>query len=117
MIVNVTDTTATISWLPPDPPNGIITQYHVEYRSDTSGFMLLQPSNVDMIRTVTGLSSNTQYMFRVTAFTVEGNGPVSKIVVVHTSKRYIILYDTIIVCTCILSSIILTLLSCLYTHT
>ena len=92
MVVSVTDTTVTLSWMPPDPPNGIITQYQVEYRSNTSGFMLLQPSNVDLMRTVTGLSSNTQYMLRVTAFTVEGNGPVSKVMVAHTSKQ---LYYTV----------------------
>ena len=62
MVVSVADTTVTLSWMPPNPPNGIITQYQVEYRSDTSGFMLLQPSNVDLMHTVTGLSSNTQYM-------------------------------------------------------
>ena len=92
MVVSVTDTTVTLSWMPPNPPNGIITQYQVEYRSDTSGFMLLQPSNVDLMRTVTGLSSNTQYMLRVTAFTVEGHGPVSKVIFAHTSKQ---LYYTV----------------------
>ena len=85
-IVMVTDTTVTLSWMPPDPPNGNITQYQVEYRSNDGGFELLLPTNVNLTRTVTGLSSNTQYLFRVIAFTMEGNGPASSTVDAHTSK-------------------------------
>ena len=83
-VARITDDTVTLSWMPPDPPNGIITQYQVEYRSNSSGFELLQPTNVDLTRTVTGLSSNTQYVFRIIAFTVEGNGPASNTVGAHT---------------------------------
>ena len=85
-IVLVTDTTMTLSWMSPDPPNGIITQYQVEYRSNNSGFELLLPTTVNLTRTVTGLSSNIQYLFRIIAFTVEGNGPASSTVDAHTSK-------------------------------
>ena len=84
-VTRITDDTVTLSWMPPDPPNGIITQYQVEYRSNSSGFELLQPTNVGLMRTVTGLSSNTQYMFRIIAFTVEGNGPASSTIGAHTS--------------------------------
>ena len=84
IVVRVTDATVTLSWMPPDPPNGIITHYQVEYRSNSSGFELLQPTNVDLTRTVTGLSSNTQYVFRIIAFTLEGNGPASSTVGAHT---------------------------------
>ena len=38
MVVNITNTTVTLSWMPPDSPNGIITHYQVQYkRSDNSG--------------------------------------------------------------------------------
>ena len=76
-VMTVTDTTVTLSWMPPDPSNGIITQYQIEYRSNSSSFELLLPTNVELTRTITGLSSNTQYVFRIVAFTMEGNGPAS----------------------------------------
>ena len=84
-VVRVTDAMVTLSWMPPVPPNGIITQYQVEYRSNSSGFELLQPTNVNLTRTITGLSSNTQYIFRIIAFTMEGNGPASSTADAHTS--------------------------------
>ena len=57
MVVNVTDTTVTLSWIPPDSPNGIITHYQVQYkRSDSSGnFMSLELLDPILTYTVTGL--------------------------------------------------------------
>ena len=85
-VVRVTDTTVTLSWIPPDPPNGNITQYQVAYRSSSCDFELLLPTTVNLKHTVTGLSSNIHYVFQVIAFTVEGNGPASSTVDAHTSK-------------------------------
>ena len=85
-IVNTTDSTVTLSWMPPDPPNGIITQYELQYRRVGGSYTSLQPLNTDLTRTVTGLTSGTQYEFRVRARTTVGYGSFSSIVAVLVSK-------------------------------
>ena len=78
MVVSVTGTTATLSWMTPDPPNGMITQYELQYRICTDGSnTTLQLLNNEVTRTVTGLDVNTEYCFRVRAYTVIslGSGP------------------------------------------
>ena len=81
MIVDVTDTTVILSWMPPDSPNGIITRYQVQYRiansNDTYGN---NEVTTDLTYTVNGLTTNTEYEFRVRAFTVVGRGHPSNIV-------------------------------------
>ena len=78
MIVSDTDTTVTISWMPPDPPNGIIIQYQVQYRrngsSDNFADNEVNITATDLTYTVTGLMMATEYIFRVRAFTVVGRG-------------------------------------------
>ena len=88
MVVNVTDTTVSLSWMPPDTPNGIITQYQLQYwRSDSStNITLLNITNDTLTYTVTGLSSNTEYVFTVKAFTVVGHGDTSNEVTGYTGK-------------------------------
>ena len=78
-IVSTTDTTVTLSWITPGPANGIITHYKVDYRTSNGSYSSLEPFNTDLIRTITGLISNTEYNIRVTAFTVVGDGPASYI--------------------------------------
>ena len=85
MIVDVTDTTVTLSWMPPDPPNGIITQYQVQYRI-TGGGSFTNQMTTDLIDTITGLMTSTQYDFRVRASTVVGRGPPSNIVSAFVGK-------------------------------
>ena len=78
MVDSVTDTTVTLSWMTPDPTNGIITQYQLQYRRCTGGsYTTLQPLNNEVTRTVTGLVVDTEYCFRVRAYTVIslGAGP------------------------------------------
>ena len=79
IIVSITDTTITLSWKTPDPANGNITHYQVDYKTVDGSYSSLQPFNVNLIRTVTGLISNTEYKFRVTAFTIVGKGTPSYI--------------------------------------
>ena len=88
MIVSITNTTVSLSWMPPDTPNGIITQYQLQYRrSDSStNITSLNISNANLTYTVTGLSSNTEYLFIVRAFTVVGHGNASNEVNDYTSK-------------------------------
>ena len=88
MIVNVTDTTVTLSWMLPVSPNGIITEYRVRFvRSDNNVNRTRDTMNNNLMYTVMGLASNTEYAFEVRAFTRVGSGPYSDgTVTVHTSK-------------------------------
>ena len=75
MIINATDTTVTLSWMSPDMPNGIIVNYRVQYRrSDSSSpnYNSIDTNTNDLTYTVTGLSTNTEYNFRVRADTAVG---------------------------------------------
>ena len=87
MVVVVTNTIMTLSWMPPDPPNGIITQYQVQYRRSDGRFRNNQVTT-DLTDTVTGLMTGTQYDFRVRAFTVVGRGPPSDIVTIFVGKLH-----------------------------
>ena len=95
MIVNVIDTTVTLSWMSPDPPNGIIINYRVEYREtdDSSPDNLIDTMTNDTTYTVTGLNT-TEYNFRVRADTVVGRSDPSNVVSAFIGKLnicYIIL--------------------------
>ena len=85
-IVSITDTTITLSWKTPDPANGIITHYQVDYKTSNGSYSSLEPFNTNLICTITGLISNTEYNIRVTAFTVVGGGP-SRYITTHTGKH------------------------------
>ena len=97
MIVDVTDTTVTLSWMPPDPPNGIITQYQIQYRRTSSGGSFgNNQMTTDLTYTVTGLMTGTQYDLRVRAFTVVGRGPPSNVVTAFVGKlKYVLLLHII----------------------
>ena len=90
MVVNdsVTDTNVTLSWMSPDPPNGIITEYQIQYRrnSSTGDYMQKSIMNSTQNYTVTKLTSNTEYVFQVRAFTTVGSGDFSNSVTVRTSE-------------------------------
>ena len=87
MVIHVTDAIVILSWMLPKMSNGIITQYQMEYRSgNSSDFISLNITNSILTYTVTGLTSNTDYVFRVRAFTVVGHGPPSNEVTHYTSK-------------------------------
>ena len=97
MIVDVTDTTVILSWMPPDPPNGIITQYQVQYRiansDDSFGNNEVNTLSTDLNYTVTGLTTSTEYEFRVRAFTLVGRGPSSNVVTAFFGKlKYMLQY-------------------------
>ena len=91
MVVNFTDTThartVTLSWMPPDPPNGIITQYQVRYRRRGSNDIYLSQNivNTNLTYTVTNLI-NIEYELQIRAFTVVGNGVYSDLVFVRPGK-------------------------------
>ena len=88
-MVGVTDTKVTLSWTSPDPPNGIITRYRVQYRISGSSNKMIQDTTNNISKyTVTGLTSNTEYIFEVSAFTRVESGPYSDAVTVHTGKLH-----------------------------
>ena len=83
----VTDTTMTLSWMTPNPTNGIITQYQLQYRRCSDGsYITLQPLNNAVTCTVTRLSVDTEYCFRVRAYTVVGAGPYTTVTRGRTCK-------------------------------
>ena len=90
MVVDSTNTTVTLSWMPPDPPNGIITQYQVQYRRNNARDSFtdneVNISATDRTYTVTGLMIATEYRFRVRAFTAVGRGDPSNSVDVFIGK-------------------------------
>ena len=88
IVDDVTDTTVTLSWMPPDPPNGIITQYEVQRkRSDRNNYNNNNNQRTtNLALTVTGLNRGTEYDFRVRAFTVVGQGSNSNVVTVFVGK-------------------------------
>ena len=67
-----------LSWTPPLAPNGVLTSYHIDYRSATgSGISdngeVNRPASITSY-TVTGLEENTLYHFTVSAETSAGRG-------------------------------------------
>ena len=78
MPMNVNDTAVTLSWLPPDPPNGIIITYQLENEinddSSENSITAVNISATSRTYTVTGLNTGTRYRFMLTAFTVAGRG-------------------------------------------
>ena len=95
MIVGITETTVTLSWMSPDPPNGIITQYRVQYRRNdsSSSYISINTMTNALTRTVTGLTTNILYDFRVRADTVVGRSEPSNVVTAFVGKLkyYIVL--------------------------
>jgi len=90
---SVTDTTVTLSWSPPDPTNGVITLYELQYKRCADGnYNTRQPLNNAIPRTVIGLDVGTEYCFRVRAYTVEsfGGGEWSDNVTGRTCKLHVI---------------------------
>ena len=90
-MVNVSDTTVTLSWMSPDPPNGIIRNYRVQYkRSDSSSYNSTDTMTDDLTYTVTKLMTGIEYDFRVRAHTVtlepKYRGPFSEVVTTLVGK-------------------------------
>jgi len=92
-VISVTDTTVTLSWSPPDPTNGVITLYELQYkRCADENYNTQLPLNNAIPRTVTGLDVGTEYCFRVRAYTVEslGGGEWTDNVTRSTCKLHVI---------------------------
>jgi len=89
-VVFASNTTITLSWMPPISPNGIITKYHLQYKEITdSSYFILLPTNDAMTRTVTRLTPSIQYQFRVSAVTVAGHGNYSRTINHTTLSKFL----------------------------
>ena len=72
-MVFVNSSSITLQWSPPDPSNGVITQYSIQLNgtdiTDFSGNVLMY--------TIGGLSPDTVYVLQLSAHTIVGEGPPS----------------------------------------
>ena len=72
----------TLSWLSPDTPNGIITQYEVQFSTNNT------TSSVNftgtLMGTVGGLLPGTMYILQIRAYTRVGAGPFSGTITLET---------------------------------
>ncbi|KAF7662458.1 hypothetical protein LDENG_00235230, partial [Lucifuga dentata] len=80
-----------VSWRPPLDPNGIITSYRILYSCNLSQpdhlwNNLSQDGSITSIE-VQGLSSDTQYFFKMGASTEVGQGPYSHVKDIHTPPQ------------------------------
>jgi len=90
MVVSVTDDTVTLSWMEPDPTNGVITQYQLRYeRCDGSNRVTLSGLNT-LMHSVDELVVNIEYCFRVRARTTEGASAFSNEVRATICESYLL---------------------------
>ena len=77
VVDNTQQTSITLSWTPPDTPNGIVTQYEVQYSSSDS--ISFTSSNITdastMTYTIEGLMPAVMYTVQLRAYTRVGAGP------------------------------------------
>nr|XP_039247526.1 phosphatidylinositol phosphatase PTPRQ-like [Styela clava] len=79
--VQLSSTAITLSWKPPRKPNGIVTEYLVEYSIEDNVFdSVTYETNV----TLSDLQKYATYLATVTAFTRVGQGPSSSPVIFQT---------------------------------
>ena len=91
-VVATTGTTATLSWLPPLTPNGVVQLYRVTLDFEIP--VVQNTTGNETTLTVTGLEPGTDYRARVEALTVDFGPPSSPEVTVLTRecKRKLLLW-------------------------
>ena len=75
---SVNSSSVTLQWSPPDPPNGVITQYSIQLNETVRGNL---SSSVQMY-TIGELPSDTVYVLQLTASTSVGEGPPSSVTII-----------------------------------
>ena len=86
-VASVTSSTVTLQWEPPETPNGLITEYSIQYDGsvvDNFGSVTLNR----LMGTVERLSPDTEYVLQLRAHTKVGPGPPTNLTV-KTSKLFI----------------------------
>jgi len=69
----------------PRQPNGIITHYELQYHT-TINNQIMTLTIIGVAYKLTGLVADTEYQFRVRAFTRVGASPWSNAVIGHTGE-------------------------------
>ena len=82
--VSVNSSSVALQWRPPVTPNGIITQYLLQYNTTA----VANTTNNVLIYTVSGLSPDTVYVLQVRAYTEAGAGSPT-IITIITRKLHI----------------------------
>ena len=87
---SVTHNSLTLSWKPPNPSHGFITQYRVEYKATGKDYQKLVtlPGNI-LAYEVTGITANTEYHFRIAAVNSAGCGPFKNAIDSHYDSKLI----------------------------
>ena len=99
-ILNIQSSFATLSWMAPVVPNGIITQYELQYRRSSDSLTIT--TNITstitgntLISKVQGLLPFTKYELKLRAYTRVGAGPYSENLRTETlPERKFKFYDT-----------------------
>ena len=86
-VVELNSSSVTLQWSPPRAPNGVITQYSIQY----NGINITNFGNNMLMDTIEGLSPDTVYVLQLRAHIGVGAGPPSNLTIV-TSKLLLINY-------------------------
>ena len=78
--------TITVTWRPPNKPNGRIIQYNVTYSTDDENSTRSLPTDGELTVDINNLTPNTTYYIFVTAKTSKGFGRQEKTVNATTRK-------------------------------
>ena len=74
-VLSVNSNSATLQWIPPETPNGVITHYSIQL----DGTDIVNISGSVLMYTVEGLSPDTVYVLQLRAHTGAGAGPSSTV--------------------------------------
>ena len=77
-MVSVNSSSVTLQWSPPDPPNGVITQYSIQLNGTDRDNL----NNSVRMYTIGQLPSDTVYVLQLTASTSVGEGPPSSVTII-----------------------------------
>ena len=80
-IISITSSSVTLQWMPPVTPNGIITQYSIQFNATVINNFGNNMLNM-LMGTVEGLSPDTVYTLQLTAYTSVGEGQPSNIAII-----------------------------------
>ena len=79
-VLSVTSSSVTLQWIPPKTPNGVITQYSIQYGGTVIDNFGSETSN-KLMGTVEGLSPDATYTLQLRAHTKVGPGPPSSLTI------------------------------------
>ena len=89
-VVDVTRGSITITWLPPDPTNGVIESYSIEVTPIDNSHMIplitVLPMD-ELVYNISGLMEYINYSIIVFASTDKGQGPRSEAIEVQTLEH------------------------------